>query len=72
MKRSTIHEEGAQVKMGKLSDDGLSEEQKLVCSFVESGAGNGLITARAGCGKTSILIEVLRRIRPDKKESGQT
>lgn len=47
----------------------LSAEQQAICAFVEGGQGNGIIIARAGCGKTSILIEAVKRISPAAKVS---
>lgn len=37
-------------------------EHKIIFDWLEHGTGNGMIEATAGSGKTSCLIEVLRRI----------
>lgn len=58
---------GVNLKTGKLGNEVLSPEQAAVCNFVEGGAGSAIITARAGSGKTWILIQALNRIRDDKK-----
>lgn len=60
----------AHLKSGKLSNEVLSLEQAAVCTFVEGSVGSAIITARAGSGKTRILIEALKRIREDKKVRG--
>lgn len=54
-------------KDAKLVAVPLSAEQNKVCQFVTSGAGHGVITARAGCGKTFILVEALKRIPAEHK-----
>lgn len=42
-----------------------SERQKRVYDFAENGTGNGVVSARAGSGKSHTLLEVARRIKSD-------
>ncbi|CAM6053372.1 unnamed protein product [Sphagnum tenellum] len=44
----------------------LSDEQKAIAQFVDSGSGNLIVRARAGTGKTSLILQCLPLMRGSK------